>query len=155
MPNWTYFVDTNATTWDEDINYASYTISNGLKGDCDDFAVILASANIALGGNSRTVYAVNPTKSDEAHMYAEAQYNNTSFVPIIQSRYSLPNTTPIHYHPGNWLYLDWFNYPATATYPGGNFYPDGGKIWVTYKEGNWEKLEKSGNNWTVILKGPV
>lgn len=153
-PNWSYVTDSNETSWDEDIHYASETVAKNLTGDCDDFAVLMAAGNIVLGGNSRVVYAANPTKS-EVHMYAEAQFPDVSFVPIIQSRYYLANTTPVYYHPGLWLNLDWFDYPANATHPGGNFYPDGGKIWVVYKEGTWQKLNKTPSGWDVILNGPV
>jgi hypothetical protein len=154
VTDWTYITDPPGgdSPFGDHFNAASESITNGLQGDCDDFAILMATTNIVLGGNSRVIYAANPTAS-EAHMYAEAQYDNTSFVPIIQARYNLSNTTTVYYHPGNWLNLDWFNYPAAASHPGGNFYPDGGKIWVIYQHGNWEKLRQNGTTWDVILQG--
>jgi hypothetical protein len=154
VPNWTYVTDPSGgdSPFGDHFNYASESIANGLRGDCDDFAILMAATNIVLGGNSRVVYAASPTLP-EAHMYAEAQYDNTSFVSIIQTRYKLSNTTTIYYHPGNWLNLDWFNWPLAAAHPGGNFYNDGGMIWVIYPYGNWEKLHKNGTAWDVVLQG--
>ena len=154
VPNWTYVTDPPGgdSPFGDHFNAASESVANGLQGDCDDFAILMATTNIVLGGDSRVVYAADPAKS-EAHMYAEARYDDTSFVSIIRGRYNLSNSTPVNYHPGNWLSLDWFNYPAAATHPGGNYYPDGGTIWVIYQHGNWEKLHMNGTAWDVILQG--
>jgi len=152
---WTYINDplnSDETFWDY-LSSASDSISNGLKGDCDDFAILNAALVEAIGGNSRVVYAAN---SAGAHMYAEAQFPSMMNVtPVIQSRYNLSAQTIIYTHPRNWLNLDWFDYPARTTHPGGKFYEDGGMIWVIYKDGQWEKLQKSGNDWTIILNGPL
>jgi len=152
---WTYVNDplnSDETFWDY-LSSASDSINNGLKGDCDDFAILNAALVEAVGGNSRVVYAAN---SNGAHMYAEAQFlSSTNVTPVIQTRYNLSRQTVVYTHPENWLNLDWFDYPRGATHPGGKFYEDGGMIWVIYKDGHWEKQEKSGSNWTVILKGPV
>ena len=149
-PAWTYVSDPlnpDGQFWDY-FSAASETISVGLKGDCDDFAILNAATVEAIGGNSRVIYAANP---GGAHMYAEAQFADSSFNSTLRMRY--PNAT-IHYHPGNWLNLDWFDYPNHATNPGGNFYPDGGIIWVIYKDGHWEKQKQNGTTWDVILHGP-
>jgi len=168
-PNWHYdynftsIATNNATLWTESYHSADQSITNGLFGVCADYAMLMASTNIALGGNSRLIYSANPTDS-EAHMYAEAEFNDTSFIQIVQSKYSLPNTTTINYHsanittvyppPGNWLSLDWFNYPNAATYPGGNFYPNGGYLLIIYKNGDWEKVSTTSSVWQVILHRP-
>jgi hypothetical protein len=152
---WTYINDplnSDETFWDY-LSSASDSINDGLKGDCDDFAILNAALVEAIGGNSRVVYAAN---ANGAHMYAEAQFPlGMNVTPVIQARYNLSAPTIVYTHPGNWLNLDWFDYPATTTHPGGKFYDDGGMIWVIYKDGNWEKIAHSGSNWTVILKGPL
>jgi len=152
---WTYVNDPSSsdeTFWDY-LSSASDSITNGLKGDCDDFAILNAALVEAIGGNSRVVYAAN---SNGAHMYAEAQFlSSTNITPAIQARYNLSAQTVVYTHPGNWLNLDWFDYPARTTHPGGKFYDDGGMIWVIYKDGHWEKLQKNDSGWTIILEGPL
>jgi hypothetical protein len=152
---WTYVNDplySDETFWDY-LSSASDSITNGLKGDCDDFAILNAALVEAIGGNSRVVYAAN---SHGAHMYAEAQFiPGVNITTVIQNRYNLSGQTVVHTHPGNWLNLDWFDYPARTTHPGGNFYDDEGMIWVIYKDGHWEKQEKNGITWITILEGPL
>lgn len=149
-PRWNYVVDPAGgdSPFGDHFNAASESITNNLTGDCDDFAILNAATTAVLGGRSRVVYATDGT---DAHMYGEAQFSNLSFVNSTQARYN--TTAQIWYHPGYWLSLDWFDYPARSTHPGGKFYPDGGTIWVMYKDGTWEKQQKSGDNWTIILKG--
>jgi hypothetical protein len=149
-PRWNYVIDPAGgdSPFGDHFNAASESIANNLTGDCDDFAILNAATTAVLGGRSRVVYA---TDGSTAHMYGEAQFSNLSFVNSTQARYN--TTAQIWYHPGYWLSLDWFDYPARSTHPGGKFYPDGGTIWVMYKDGSWEKQQKSGDNWTIILKG--
>jgi hypothetical protein len=150
-PRWKYVNDTEDgdSPFGDHFNTASETITVGLKGDCDDFAILQAATTAVLGGNSRIVYAAT---GSEAHMYAEARFDNNTFVNETRLRYG--TLDQIHYHPDYWLNLDWFNWPGTATHPGGKFYGDTSTIWVMYKDGAWEKQQKSGSNWTVILNGP-
>jgi hypothetical protein len=149
-PRWNYVTDPAGgdSPFGDHFNAASESISNNLTGDCDDFAILNAATTAVLGGKSRVVYATDGTT---AHMYGEAQFDSLFFVNTTQARYN--TTAQIWYHPGYWLSLDWFDYPARSTHPGGKLYPDGGTIWVMYKDGTWEKQLKSGENWTVILKG--
>ncbi|MDP3563839.1 MAG: hypothetical protein Q8R70_05060 [Methanoregula sp.] len=151
-PRWTYVNDTmdGDSPFGDHFSAASETINKGLKGDCDDFAILNAATTSVLGGKSRIVYA---SSGGVTHMYGEAQFGNASFINSTKARYS--TTADINYHPGYWLNLDWFDWPNTATHPGGKFYGGTGTIWVMYKEGTWEKQEKIGSNWTVILKGPA
>jgi hypothetical protein len=150
-PRWTYVNDPSDgdSPFGDHFYAASETIAKGLQGDCDDFAILQAATTSVLGGNSRVVYAA---RESEAHMYAEAAFANATFVNETRLRYG--TSDQIWYHPPYWLNLDWFNWPGTATHPGGKFYGDTDRIWVMYKDGTWEKQQKSGSNWTVILKGP-
>ena len=149
-PRWNYVQDPAGgdSPFGDHFNAASESITSNLTGDCDDFAILNAATTAVLGGKSRVVYATDGT---DAHMYGEAQFANLSFVNSTQTRYN--TTAQIWYHPGYWLSLDWFDYPARSKHPGGKFYPDGGTIWVMYKDGSWEKQQGNGDNWTVILKG--
>ena len=151
-PRWTYVNDTidGDSPFGDHFYAASETIAKGLKGDCDDFAILNAATTSVLGGESRIVYA---SSAGSAHMYGEAQFGNASFINSTKARYG--TTADISYHPGYWLNLDWFDWPKTATHPGGKFYGDTSTIWVMYTGGTWEKQEKSGANWTVVLKGPT
>ena len=150
-PRWTYVDDPAGgdSPFGDHFSAGGETITKGLKGDCDDFAILQAATTSVLGGNSRLVYAA---LGSEAHMYAEAAFNNATFVNETRLRYGTPD--PIYFHPLFWLNLDWFNWPGTATHPGGKFYGDTDTIWVMYADGTWEKQQKSGSNWTVLLKGP-
>jgi len=148
-PVWTYVndpADPDVSFWDY-FAAASESITVGLKGDCDDFAILNAALVEAIGGNSRVIYAANP---GGAHMYAEAQFDSgVDVTQIIRSRYALQPSAVVYTHPGNWLNLDW-----SAPHPGGTFYDDGGTIWIVYKDGHWEKLRKEGATWNIILSGP-
>jgi len=146
-PNWTYVSDpaeSNVSFWDYFAS-ASESISIGLKGDCDDFAILNAALVEAIGGKSRVVYAVSPS-TNAAHMYAEARFDDTSFISIIEDRYSV---SKVNYRPGYWLNLDW-----QQDYPGGNYFTDSGIIWVIYSDGTWQKLGETSDGYTVLLSGP-
>ena len=55
--NWIYINDPNGEDY---FSPASNTIKIGLKGDCDDYAILIAALVQAIGGTSRVV-----TASDE------------------------------------------------------------------------------------------
>lgn len=51
---WKYVIDTKGN---EIVEYGSNTITNGLNGDCDDFAVLICSMSLSIGGEARINYA--------------------------------------------------------------------------------------------------
>lgn len=69
--NWTYV---NDWTCLENFQYANYTLKKGQevgglgKGDCDDFAILLASLVESIGGYPRIIFAYGPLGG---HAYTE------------------------------------------------------------------------------------
>lgn len=114
--NWKYVNDPRGH---EIVEYASNTISNGLNGDCDDFAVLVCSMILSIGGEARINYAYD---SDSGHAFTEVNIGKTKVNDYISKRYKdvydgsgiWTRTDP----EGNkWLNLDWF-----ANHPGGKYF---------------------------------
>ena len=106
----------------EIIEFASNTIGNKLNGDCDDFAVLVCSMILAIGGEARVNYAYGSTgghaftevnigtvNSDELESYISSRYKDVYNNDGIWSRTDGDNV--------KWLNLDWF-----ANHPGGKYY---------------------------------
>ena len=116
--NWKYVNDPN----DRGSDYyqkASNTIKNGLTGDCDDFAILMASMLLSVGGDVRVNCAY--TKNN-GHAFTELNLGKTDikvFADYIRARYDV--TGSVWYRKdseGNgWLNLDW-----QAKHPGGEYY---------------------------------
>lgn len=89
---------------------ADRTIALGLAGDCDDFAVLLASAVEAIGGRARIVHG---NCADGAHAWAEAYIGDEQAWQTAMQ--ALADAYPRHRvetrsvsHDGDfWLSLDW------------------------------------------------
>ncbi len=119
--NWTYVNDPNGQEY---VASASETIKNNLYGDCDDFAVVLCSAIIAIGGEARIGNGCSSGQG--CHAWAEVNIGNENTEEIIKylsNRYGLSAENTIwwikgHYDSNNrWLNLDWF-----ASFPGGELF---------------------------------
>lgn len=124
--NWKYVNDPNRGDL---YQKASNTISNGLTGDCDDFAILMASMLLAIGGDVRVNVAYT---SNSGHAYTELNLGKTDikkFADYIRSRYNFNGS--IWYRTdsknNNWLNLDWW-----AKHPGGEYYEGkkGARIYV-------------------------
>ncbi len=76
--NWKYVNDPRGT---EIVEYASNTISNGLNGDCDDFAVLVCSMILSIGGEARINYAYD---SDSGHAFTEVNIGQTKVSDYIK-----------------------------------------------------------------------
>ncbi|MBQ3732476.1 MAG: transglutaminase domain-containing protein [Bacteroidales bacterium] len=118
------------------VAYASESIFNSLSGDCDDFAVLMASCVIAIGGEASVVVAY---RANEAHAYAEvciSNFDTQDVLDIIKARFPQYTIDEIHIknHDGKqWLNLDW-----QASYPGGPYW-EGTRSIYTYSTstGEW------------------
>lgn len=116
--NWKYVNDPNRGDL---YQKASNTISNGLTGDCDDFAILMASMLLAIGGDTRVNVAYT---SDSGHAYTELNIGKDiqNIADYIRARYGFSGS--IWYREDSkkncWLNLDW-----QAKHPGGEYY--GGK----------------------------
>ncbi|MFA5575607.1 MAG: transglutaminase domain-containing protein [Brumimicrobium sp.] len=117
--NWKYVNDPQTTNY---VEYASTTLNNGLNGDCDDFAVLVCSMILSIGGEARINYAYNP---ESGHAFTEVNIGNTDINSIenyISKRYKkVYNKNGVWSRTdenGNkWLNLDWF-----ANHPGGQYF---------------------------------
>lgn len=133
-PHWTYVNDTYGQEY---YSSASETINIGLKGDCDDFAILNAAVVQSIGGRSKIITACD---SKNCHAYAVMYINNNeadlqSATNYIGSRYGVKTVYYLRSYssllgPGYWLNLDW-----SANNPGGEFFNDNGVKHVFYPNG--------------------
>nr|WP_319377402.1 transglutaminase family protein [uncultured Methanoregula sp.] len=136
---WTYVDDPRTGDY---YSPASHTIALGLKGDCDDFAIVVAAMIESVGGDARVIYASNGTAG---HAYPEVYVGTTkeefdAAAGYIRQRYKI---TDVGCHitngpagPRYWLNLDWW-----SRYPGGRFFGDDGVRIAYYPDGHWERVE--------------
>lgn len=105
------------------VSSASNTIKADYSGDCDDFAVLICSLLISIGGEARINYAVN---TESGHAFTEVNIGKTDLAKIenyIEKKYNITfsQNNKINYRldrEGNrWLNLDWF-----SRYPGGEYF---------------------------------
>ena len=114
--NWKYVNDPKGN---EIVEYASNTISNGLNGDCDDFAVLVCSMVLSIGGEARINFAYG---QNGGHAFTEVNIGKTEIEEYISKRYkSVYDNSGIWSRTdkqgNNWLNLDWF-----AKHPGGKYF---------------------------------
>jgi hypothetical protein len=128
---------------------ATETIQNGYVGDCDDFAIALASMVSAIGGKARVVLMDGP---NGGHAYAEACVRGdpsavaSELVKHYRTRWKgylkagIPTT--IAYRSSQdcplWLNLDW-----NSIVPGGAYEPEAWAVAV-YPDGQRETLTPAG-----------
>lgn len=137
---WTYVNDPKGFEY---FSPASRTIKLGLKGDCDDFAILTAASIQAIGGSPRIIVASNTNAT--GHAYAEvylgpSKSNLESATNYICKRY---NCKSIAYRVSNeggqtryWLNLDW-----QAKHPGGPYYQNNGETVAIYPNKYWVRLK--------------
>lgn len=111
-----------------DPTLASMTISAGLRGDCDDYAVLMAACMRAVGGASRVVIAAGDMGG---HAYAEVylgtveQYYSVvkPIADYIRTRYGVQDVHGYTDDNGQiWLNLDWQVGSRGRRYPGGPWF---------------------------------
>lgn len=135
---WTYVEDPGGGDY---FSPASRTIALDLKGDCDDFAILIAAMIGSVGGDARVVVAQNGTAG---HVYPEVFVGTTveefgRAAAYIRGRY---HVTEIGCHVTRdaggtryWLNLDWW-----SSHPGGRFFADDGTRIAYYPDGRWERV---------------
>lgn len=135
---WTYVEDPQGGDY---FSPASRTIVIGLKGDCDDFAILVAALIESVGGNSRIVSVRNGTAG---HAYPEVFIGTTPeeferAAAYIRGRYPITDIGCHITRDANgtryWLNLDW-----GSRYPGGQFFVDDGMRTAYYPDGRWEQV---------------
>ncbi|ADN35703.1 transglutaminase domain protein [Methanolacinia petrolearia DSM 11571] len=117
-----------------------------LKGDCDDYAILMASCIQAIGGSPRIVSAHN---GNSGHAYAELYLGDKksevdNLRKTISRRYGVKS---VHCHTSSangkkqyWLNLDW-----SANHPGGSFYKNSGEILIIYPNGKYYRENFNSN----------
>lgn len=115
--NWKYVNDPNGHEY---VASASESIEGNLSGDCDDFAVLMASCMLAIGGNA----CINTSWGPEGgHAFAEvdiASIGESSMRNAINQHFSQFSNSGLYTRRDGghlWLNLDWW-----ASYPGGKYF---------------------------------
>jgi len=108
---------------------ASETLLNGLNGDCDDFAILICSLILAIGGEATISFAYG---EEGGHAFAEVNIGYSDINKIAEYLRIRYNTkSEIWYRTdkqGNkWLNLDWW-----AKHPGGKYfnYKNGTRFYI-------------------------
>lgn len=126
---WYYYSD---PSYKDEYKNANRTLQDGMVsgtigvGDCDDFAILMASLLESLQGSTRIVFAYDQD-TRENHAYAEVYLGKESDTRIdelinwLKSEYNLAEIPGQVIDNGEvWLNLDY-----NSTYPGGRNYPGG------------------------------
>ncbi len=131
---------------------ASESIESNLSGDCDDFAILMASSIEAIGGSARIIVAYG---KQGAHAYCEvfASRNPNTIRELVDNLVSIDtyrqdsedslvkpqdSSYKIYFHrdkSGYWLNLDY-----SSRYPGGPLFPSYFEMAV-YPDGRWEVIK--------------
>ncbi|MDD4651255.1 MAG: tetratricopeptide repeat protein [Methanothrix sp.] len=130
---WSYARDPRGSDY---FMYANHSLDIGSKagcagvGDCDDFAILMASLVESIGGTTRIIFVQNRTTG--GHAYAEVYLGNlgdqnSQVDPIINWLKKRYHTDRIYTHIDTiskcvWLNLDWGADESGKTHPGGPFY---------------------------------
>lgn len=124
--NWKYINDPRGIDY---FSKASFTIENNLTGDCDDFAILMATLIESIGGKTR-INLVFDSDTKIGHAFTEVYFQDNPeylreridyhFQNIFQVLFDIPRVKTINYTPdginGIWLNLDW-----SSKYPGGPY----------------------------------
>jgi hypothetical protein len=142
--NWTYVGHPDDYTY---YSKASDLITQGLHGNCLNFAIVTTASIESIGGKSRVVMVLSP--NGDWHAYSELYIGSSpsDIQPVIDyvtARYSIKMA---HWHQevdsdgvtNYWLNLDYL--PKT---PGGSLYDDNGAYFVYYPNGNFAWFTDSG-----------
>jgi hypothetical protein len=121
MARWVYVSDPNGSKYAETYHFtaASETIALfDFRGDCDDFAVLLAACIHAIGGTTR-IMVENDRSINQGHAYTLVYIgkDHAGVTDYIAERYTLNGGDIVSYLKddyGWWLNLDW-----QANHPGG------------------------------------
>jgi len=138
---WRYVNDPQGSEY---FAHASETIDNDFVGDCDDFAIVVASMITAIGGRTRLVMMNGP---EGGHAYPEVcldaeaedvRARLDTHYRALRDPELRQRVNGIHFRPASdcqlWLNLDW-----NAGVPGGPYEPESWAIAV-YPDGLTETL---------------
>lgn len=123
--NWKYVSDPRGQEY---FANASNSIINDLSGDCDDFAILMATMLESIGGKTRISFAHGP---EGGHAFAEVYFLedpqvmydkiNYHFQGILEVIFGIAKVDEVNYMPdskgGIWINLDY-----SSKYPGGPYF---------------------------------
>lgn len=112
--HWTYVSDPTGLNY---VASASETIQNGLHGDCDDFAVLMAAGIVVIEGTSEIITVFNGTVG---HAFAGVYLGSTagaanSYAEYLSNRYQVTGSGFKYFTDNRY----WLNLDYTAGHPGG------------------------------------
>lgn len=131
--NWSYVNDPKHSEY---IAKASESIASSLSGDCDDYAVLMASCLIAIGGDVAITCAYN---NNSGHAYAELNITEMDLNEIkivLEEMYPHVSLDEVYTRSddyGIWLNLDW-----QANYPGGKYWEANIRNVYVHNSNKWE-----------------
>ena len=111
--NWSYVNDPITREY---FAKASETLRNGLNGDCDDFAILICSMVLAVGGEARISFAY---KGEDGHAFSEVNLGITNHHDVekyIKARYGAVSLNYKEEQGNWWLNLDWWGHYPGAKY---------------------------------------
>ena len=123
--NWKYVNDPKGENY---VALASETLANNFTGDCDDFAVLVCSSIMAIGGEARISYAY---KGKKGHAFTEVNLGTTPqeiVTDYLFKRYKIKTLNGKRDKSNNWwLNMDWF-----GGLPGGPYfkYSEGQRFYI-------------------------
>ncbi len=129
---WRYVNDPKGSEY---LAKASETIASSLTGDCDDFAILISSCMLAIGGDVCVITAQGPSGG---HAYAEVDISHMNMSHVrnyIQQRFTAHRISNITYRNDGtriWLNLDW-----SGDYPGGPTFKSYSRTIYTCVNGRW------------------
>jgi WD40 repeat protein len=146
---WYYYSDPNNRDYFQNANITlqrgkiSSTIGSG---DCDDFAILMASLIESIGGSTRISFAYD-MQNKSAHSYAEVYLGDDGDPGVVDIRrwlkdeYNVDEIVGIN-RTGDeiWLNLDWGSNSTKAAYPGGPSF--GNQSQKTIRKIIWESDQK-------------
>lgn len=112
--NWSYVNDPITRDY---YAKASETLRNGLNGDCDDFAILMCSLILAVGGEARISFAYN---EKDGHAFAEVNMGTTNRSVAKDYLIARYGNVGLNYKEegGNW----WLNLDWSGRYPGAKYW---------------------------------
>lgn len=112
--NWSYVNDPISKEY---FAKASETLKNGLNGDCDDFATLICSMILSIGGEARISFAYT---SGNGHAFTEVNIGTTDrndVMNYMNARYGQSDLWHKEENGNWWLNLDW-----QGQYPGAKYW---------------------------------
>jgi len=171
--NWHYVLGgTNEHYANESIRLGQSTGASGV-GNCEDFAIVMASMIEAIGGSARIIISEDSANGGSSHAYAEVYMGGTyldSLVPLAKiygtnttrTDGCIPFKMFFHlphggcfaaYDPNNyWLNDYWLNLDWSANHPGGPFIK-GQHSWIAWQSAPPHNApnQPSKGRWVVTL----